>query len=118
MTRNLGLPERVISLPREYADSDLKKCFAACTPAERVLFATLLFTGFREEEVVYLFWTDINFSLNTIRVTSKPELRFWPKRWEEREVLVLKPMIELLRDQSASGEFQFCFPLAGRKPSV
>jgi hypothetical protein len=32
-----------------------------------------------------------------IRVTSKPYLGFWPKRWEEREVPVPKPLIELLQ---------------------
>jgi len=72
--------------------------YAAGTAAERVLFSTFLFTGFREQEGVHLFWSDINFSLNTIRVTAKPELGFWPKRWEEREVPVLQGLIDLLRD--------------------
>ena len=61
VTKNLGLPERVISLPREYGDADLKKFFDACTPAERALFSTFLFTGFREQGVVHLFWSDVNF---------------------------------------------------------
>jgi hypothetical protein len=34
VTRNLGLPERVVTLPREYSDADLKSFFDACTPAE------------------------------------------------------------------------------------
>ena len=64
VTKNLGLPERVITLPREYGDSDLQKFFGDCTPAERVLFSTFLFTGFREQELVHLYWSDINFTLN------------------------------------------------------
>lgn len=83
MTHNLGLPEQGI-MPREYSDADFAKFFSACTPAERALYATFLYTGFREQEVVHLAWPDINFNLNTIRVTAKPDLGFSAKRWEER----------------------------------
>src|SRR5262249_28319005 len=96
-TRNLGLPERIDSLPRDYADADLVKFFDACTPAELALFSTFLYTGFREQEVVHLFWSDVRFGIKTITVTSKQELGFWPKRWEEREVPVLQPLMDVLR---------------------
>ena len=109
-TKGIGLPERMISLPREYSDGDLKKFFDACTPAERVLFSTFLFSGFREQEVVHLCWPDLNFNLNTIRVTSKPDLGFWPKRWEEREVPVPKPLVELLQTHPRQGNSRFVFP--------
>lgn len=110
LTRNLGLPERATSLPREYGDADLTKFFAACTPAEYVLFSTFLYTGFREQEVVHLFWSDINFKLNTIRVTSKPEFGFSPKRWEEREVPVSKSVMALLRDHPRREKCRYVFP--------
>ena len=110
VTKNLGLPERVISLPREYGDWDLKKFFDGCTPAERVLFSTFLFTGFREQEVVHLFWSDVNFTLNTVRVTLKPDLGFSPKRWEEREVPVLRGLIELLENHPRRENCRFVFP--------
>jgi hypothetical protein len=73
----------MITLPREYSDPDLKKFFDACSGAERVLFSTFLFTGIREQEVVHLFWADVKFDLNTVRVTAKPDLGFSPKRWED-----------------------------------
>lgn len=109
-TKDIGLPERMITLPKEYSDGDLKNFFDTCTPAERVLFSTFLFTGFREQEVAHLCWPDLNFNLNTIRVTSKPDLGFWPKRWEEREVPVPKPLIELLRTHPRQGNSRFVFP--------
>ena len=37
---------------------------------------------------MYLFWKDLNPKLRTVRVLSKPDLKFCPKRWEEREVPV------------------------------
>ncbi|HEV2172562.1 MAG TPA: site-specific integrase, partial [Nitrospira sp.] len=110
VTRNLGLPERIISLPREYTDPDLKKFFDACTPSERVLFSVFLFAGFREQEVVHLFWSDINFTINTIRVTAKADFGFSPKRWEEREVPVPKALIELLRDHPRHEPSRLVFP--------
>lgn len=109
-TKNLGLPERVITLPREYSDTDLQKFFAACTPWERALFATFLYTGCREQEIVHLFWSDINFNLKTIRVTSKPDLGFWPKRWEEREIPVAPTALNLLREHPRQGNSRFVFP--------
>src|SRR5579871_5775986 len=109
VTKNLGLPERVITLPREYGDVDLKKFFDACTPAERVLFSTFLFTGFREQEVVHLCWPDVNFALTTIRLTSKPELGFWPKRWEEREVPTPRALLDLLAAHPRRANCRFVF---------
>jgi integrase len=110
VTKGLGLPERVVTLPREYTDADLKNFFGACTPWERALFSTFLFTGFREQEVVHLFWPDVSATLNTIRVTSKPDLGFWPKRWEEREVPVQKGLIGLLGDHPRRENSRFVFP--------
>lgn len=100
----------MVSLPREYGDADLKSFFNACTPAERAVFSTFLFTGFREQEVVHLFWSDVNFKLNTIRVTMKPEFGFSPKRWEEREVPVQKGLIEILSVHPRRENCRFIFP--------
>lgn len=86
ITRELQLPERITSLPREYREEELALFFAACCDWERALFSTFLLTGFREQEVMYLFWTDINPSLRAVRVMAKPHLEFYPKRWEEREI--------------------------------
>ena len=60
------------------------------------MFATFLLTGFREQEVMFLRWSDINFELRTVRVTSKPELGFYPKRWEDREIPAPVELIDLV----------------------
>jgi integrase/recombinase XerD len=110
LTRGIDLPERIESLPVEYSDDELKKFFDACTSEERTLFTTFLLTGFREMEVVHLAWSDINFSLTTVKVTVKPELGFSPKRWEEREVPVPKQLIKLLTDHPRNPHCRFVFP--------
>jgi hypothetical protein len=35
---------------------------------------------------MFLRWSDVNFELRTMRVTSKPELGFYLQRWEDREI--------------------------------
>jgi integrase len=74
------------------------------------LFSTFLFTGFREQEVMYLFWRDLSLKLRTVRVVSKPELRFFPKRWEEREVPVPVELAQVLANQPRSIDSPFVFP--------
>jgi integrase len=110
ITRELQLPERVTSLPKEYREDDLGQFFEACYDSERVLFSTFLLTGFREQEVMYLFWSDINLQLQTVRVTAKPELGFYPKRCEEREIPAPAELIAELQKHTHRPKCQFVFP--------
>jgi integrase len=110
VTRELQLPERIVSLPKEYRDEDLARFFGACCGVERALFSTFLLTGFREQEVMYLFWSDVNIELRTVRVTAKPDLGFYPKRWEEREVPVAAELVEELRRHTRRPSCPFVFP--------
>ena len=52
--------------------------------------------------MVHLGWTDINFDLRVVRVTAKPALAFYPKRWEEREVPITVQLAELLRSHPSA----------------
>ena len=110
LTRQLQLPERTTVLPREYTEDELARFFAAADDRARELFTTFLFTGFREQEMVFLFWSDVNLKLRTIRVTSKPSLGFFPKRWEEREVPVPAHIAEMLEARPRGVTDRFVFP--------
>jgi integrase len=110
ITRELHLPGRITTLPCEYSEHDLARFFAACNERERVLFSTFLMTGLREQEVVHLVRTDINFDLRVVRVTAKPTLAFYPKRWEEREVPITAKLTELLQSHPKRIDSLFVFP--------
>ncbi len=110
ITRLLDLPERITALPKEYRQEELDKFLKACDSAERALFYTFLLTGFREQEVMYLAWSDINLDLRTIRVTAKPQLGFYAKRWEEREVPIPLHLVEILEKHPKKEGCQFVFP--------
>jgi integrase/recombinase XerD len=110
ITRLLQLPERISPLPREYTQEELAKFLTACDEWERALFSTFLLTGFREQEVMYLFWNDVNLALRTIRVTSKPDLGFFPKRWEERKVPVPVRLADIIKGHPQTNGSTFMFP--------
>src|SRR3984893_2371157 len=110
ITKELSLPERITPLVKIYRHEDLARFFAACSDAERALFATFLLTGFREQEAMFLRWSDINFELRTVRVTSKPELGFYPKRWEDREIPAPVELIDELQKHTHRPNCQFVFP--------
>jgi integrase len=52
----------------------------------------------------------VNFELRTVRVTSKPELGFYPKRWEDREIPAPVELIEELRKHTHRPNCEFVFP--------
>jgi integrase len=110
MTRLLDLPERITTLPKEYRQEELDKFLKACESLERALFYTFLLTGFREQEVMYPSWSDINLNLRTIRVTAKPQLGFYAKRRDEREVPIPLHLVEILEKHPRRESCQFVFP--------
>jgi integrase/recombinase XerD len=77
--------------PEIYTTEELRKFFNACVqrwPAEQLLFRTFLVTGFREDEIRFLTWADLDWKNFTIKVTPKPEYDFVIKDHEERTVPV------------------------------
>jgi integrase/recombinase XerD len=110
ITKELQLPERITPLVKVYRHEELARFFAVCSDQERALFATFLLTGFREQEVMFLYWSDVNFELRTVRATAKPELGFYPKRWEDREVPAPAELMAELRKQTHRPNCQLVFP--------
>ena len=107
-------PRFVEKVPQAYTAEELRRFFAACDRRERVLFEFFLGTGFREKEVQYATWKDIDFQENTARVTAKARWDFIPKTWEEREVLIPDHLVESLRCHKAAAnpDCPWIFPSA------
>jgi integrase len=113
--------------PEVYEQHQLDQFFKFCTRTQATLFKTFLLTGFREDEVMYLYWRDVDFTKGTLRVTAKPEFDFTVKDYEERTVAVPfdNLMGELYKlgwwnnaEESATGKHcQLVFPTAGGKPN-
>jgi integrase len=97
-------PRYVERIPQAYSPEQLKRLFAACQPDDFLLFQFFLGSGFREREVQFLAWRDISLEEQLARVTAKPECGFFPKTWEEREVLLATDLVENLRTLRASAD--------------
>ena len=57
--------------PEMYEKEELGKLFAACDAEERLWYEFFLMTGMREQEVMYTYWSDVNFAASTVRVTPQ-----------------------------------------------
>jgi len=121
---NLGV---TLKEPEVYEQHELEQFFKFCTPFQNTLFKTFLLTGFREDEVMYLYWSDVDFDRGTLRATAKPEFDFTVKDYEERTVAV--PHNNLMGELYKLRQSQFItqlktgkpcrlvFPTAGGKPN-
>ncbi len=90
-------PEYVETIRPIYEAEELEGMFKAATWEEATLLKFLLTSGFRDQEVRYVTWRDVDFRYNVVRVTAKMQWRFTPKNWEERAVPLPATIVERLR---------------------
>jgi hypothetical protein len=72
--------------PEIYEKEELEKLFEKCDAQERLWYEFFLMTGMREQEVMYTYWSDVNFTASTVRVSHKPDRGWTPKAYREREI--------------------------------
>jgi integrase len=80
-----------------YEAEEIETMLANADPTEGVFLKFLLGSGFRDREVRFLTWRDLDFRNCTARVTAKPVWGFQPKNHEERSVPLPSALIEQLR---------------------
>jgi len=68
--------------PEIYEQEELNKLFAACDAEERLWYEFFLMTGMREQEIMYTYWSDVNFGASTVRVSHKPDKGWTPKAYK------------------------------------
>ncbi len=106
--------------PEMYEREELKKLFAACDAEEKLWYEFFLMTGMREQEVMYTYWSDINFSHATVRVSHKPDRGWTPKAYKEREIPIPAKLVKSLKiwKTKADKTCSLVFPTAGCKPKL
>lgn len=101
----------------EAYDSDqLEALFRSADPEDRMLFEFFLATGFRDQEVRYSTWRNVDFKGKVISVRSKPELGFRPKDKEERSVPVPDTLIAALATRKLTSKSPYLFPTSDGTP--
>jgi integrase len=101
--------------PKIYEDEELDTLFAACDAEERLWYEFFLMTGMREQEVMYSYWSDINFKASTVRVSHKPDRGWTPKAYKEREIPIPAKLVTSLKALKAKSDktCNLVFPTAG-----
>jgi len=89
--------------PEVYEREEVSRFLNACEPNERLWFEFFLMTGMREQEVMYTYWSDIQFSKCTVKVTHKPDRDWTPKAYKEREIPVPESLIASLKAAKSMG---------------
>jgi integrase len=106
--------------PEIYEQEELDKLFAKCDPEERLWYEFFLMTGMREQEVMYTYWSDVNFTASTVRVSHKPDRGWTPKAYKEREIPIPSKLVKSLKVWKAKSDktCTLVFPTAGCKPKL
>jgi integrase/recombinase XerD len=103
--------------PEVYEREEISKFLDACELNERLWFEFFLMTGMREQEVMYTYWSDINFAKCTVKVSHKPDRDWTPKAYKEREIPVPESLIaSLKRLKTGHGNCNLVFATSGCKP--
>lgn len=105
----LGAPRYEEKLPDMYSKDEMQRMLASCKREyNRVMISILAQTGLRDQELMHLYWTDIDFSKRAVRVTGKPECRCAPcnrrdkkgwhiKNYEQRDIPLPVDLVEMLK---------------------
>jgi integrase len=106
--------------PEIYEQQELDTLFAKCDAEERLWFEFFLMTGEREQEVMFTYWSDVNFAAGTVKVSHKPGAGWTPKTYKEREIPIPAKLIKNLKAWKARSDraCAFVFPTAGCKPKL
>ncbi len=107
-------PRKVVEKPPEvYGDNEIAKLLGAADAEEQAVLLALLYTGLREQELCHLTWDDVDFKKKLLRVTAKPEEKFTPKTWEERDIEMSDRLIQALN--LLPHRARWVFPTVGGK---
>ena len=96
--------------PPTYAQQELDQLLGYCDDFEKTVYATLLLTGLREQELYYLGWPDLDLrdlDNATVRVSGDGKEGFSPKDYEERPLPIPRDLADLLSKLPRNGQWVF-----------
>ncbi len=105
-------PKYVDAIRPMYEAEELTAMFKVATEDEADMLKFILGSGFRDQEIRYLEYLDLDFRHQIARVTAKTKWGFTPKNWEERTVPLPAGLIERLRkrkERKAARPHDFVF---------
>ncbi len=101
-----------------YTQDELDKFFAACTETENVWFEFFYRTAMREQEVMHVSWSDIDFERSAITVRENKRFGWKPKAYKGRYISIPASLVALLKawKEKSDAKCGLVFPTTGCKP--
>jgi integrase/recombinase XerD len=98
--------------PDQYALAEVNALLAVANPAERLLIETFLYTGFRDAEVGFLEYSDIDFRNNSVNIGPKPHLNWTTKNQKPRSLRVPLPpdYVQRMKERRDASKTNLVFP--------
>ena len=94
----LRAPRFEKKLPNMYTVNEIDRMLASCKRQyNRVLISVLANTGLRDQELMHLCWTDLDFVERKLRVASKPEYKWKVKDFEQRDIPLPAELAKMLK---------------------
>lgn len=90
---NQKLKSKPTTLPEVYTDEEVAKLIATSSERHGLVWESYWKLGFRDEELAFLEWENIDFKNKTAEIRFKPSLNWKPKDSEERLVPVPESLI-------------------------
>ena len=111
LVKKADWPQYTEEEPEVYEQEELDTLFAACDAQERLWFEFFLMTGMREQEVMHVYWSDVNFKGATVSVNHKPYYGWTPKAYKERSIPIPEKLVRSLQVAKAALEKDKACPL-------
>jgi integrase len=97
------MPKVVKKKPKKYDQPTIDTLLDKADAEEKDYLEFLLWSGFRDEEVQYLQFSDLNFRNSTVMVQAKPQFGWKPKDYEEREITLPTAVMKRMKERMARG---------------
>ena len=81
-----------------YEDHQLLALHSACSLYHSTQYDFYLMSGFREQETMHVQWENIRFNSNVVEMRWKPQFRWMPKAYKEREIPVPTLLLDRLEN--------------------
>lgn len=112
-------PKYVETIRTIYEPEEIQGLLKHSSDRQALRIKFFLASGFRDREVRYLCWHDVDFRNSQARVTQKPRWRFSPKNHEERAVplpTILIEQLRKLREEEKGSAADLVFPNSRGNP--
>jgi integrase len=86
--------------PKKYDQATIDQLVKAADIDQKDYLMLLLWSGFRDEEVQYLQYSDFDWRKNTVTVHAKPQFGWRPKDAEERTVVIPNEIAKLMKQRT------------------